>query len=370
VSPGEVRHVLLLSGTAQSAHNGSSRVERALADALAAHAEVTLLTRDRDRLPDAASQFVHRTYRRPSSKPWKTWLLAGQVARRIEEIHRAKPIDRLHAFGLFPVCLYAARFAAKSGVPFILTPHSMDVAPPRALAAPTLRAMRAAAWISCLAEAQREKLLALGVDRARTGVIENGIDPATTPPESGSAEAMPGLPPRFVLFAGRFEADKGVFLLLDALERIPAPERPALVLAGDGREAERVQARAAALGATALTWQPHPVLMAILARAEALVLPSFSEAAPLLPLEAFQRSIPVIAHALPALESLGERGLRLAELVPIGDRDGWATALTRIQSGEHRDEARVRRARDHAAGLHWPRIAERYLELYRSLAAR
>jgi glycosyltransferase involved in cell wall biosynthesis len=345
-------HLLILSGTAQTAHNGSSRVERALATELSQlGVEVTLLTRDTEPLRDVP--FAHELYRRPSTKVWKQWLLAGRVAQRIAEIHARHPIALLHAFGFFPVCEYAMRFSASSGVPYLLTQHSMDVA-----GAPK-KALERAARITCLSEAQRRAVTALGVEASRFELIPNGVDAAPAEEPVPEGIALPS--EAFVLFAGRLEPEKGIFLLLDALESLPAQQRPRLVIAGDGRDRERVAARARDLGASLLPWLPHGSLMSILRRADALALPSLSEGAPLLPLEAFQRSVPVIAHDLPAFELSRDQ----IEAISIGDARAWSNALARVREGAHRDAARIERARSFAQSLSWRGVAIRYLELYR-----
>ena len=117
-------HVVLLSGTALSAKNGSSKVERRLAEALSARFHVTLLTRDTAPLADAP--FTHAVYTRPSSKPWRLALLGARAGATIlARVQATRPIALVHAFETFPAAHYAARVAA----PLVITHHNMAVVP-------------------------------------------------------------------------------------------------------------------------------------------------------------------------------------------------------------------------------------------------
>lgn len=348
-------HLLFISGTALTGKNGSSHVERSLAAALAPRFEITLLSRDA--APLAAQPFHHQVYRRPSSRELGAVLWAGRVGRRIAEIDAARPIHLVHAFGFFPVALYAAQSAA----PLVLTHHNMELWPRGRIARRRTQAVlgRAAA-IVCLNALQLRRIAAeAGVAEDRLVVIENGVD--------APAEEDPGLalPPRYWLFAGRFEAAKGLGLLLDAFEAIPSPLRPALVLAGEERGSTILTERARALGATVTGWLRRESLSHVLRRAEGLVFPSFSEASPLLLLEAQAARVPVVAHALPELEgALHDSEGALAELITPGDQTAWTRALSDRRDRRQTDEARIERAARRAQGLRWPAVAERYAAVY------
>jgi glycosyltransferase involved in cell wall biosynthesis len=345
-------HVVLLSGTALSAKNGSSKVERRLAEALSARFHVTLLTRDTT--PLAATPFVHAVYSRPSSKPWRLALLGARAGATIlGRLHAARPIALVHAFETFPAAHYATRLA----VPLVLTHHNMVVVPESAWAARAARraAASAAAGIA-LNALQAEALRALGVRQVT--VIANGV--------GGEAERAPDvpLPQGAALFAGRLSTDKGVHLLLDAYAAVPAERRRPLVIVGDGRDAEAVRARARVLGAEVRPWLAHDELLGTLAQAALLVSPSFAEASPLLPLEAMARGVPVAIHDLPALagELYAPGGAARAHVVPVGDQAAWSRLLE--QSTVVADPALCARARAAAEARAWPRVAEAYALVY------
>jgi glycosyltransferase involved in cell wall biosynthesis len=345
-------HVVLLSGTALSAKNGSSKVERRLAEALSARFHVTLLTRDTAPLADVP--FTHAVYARPSSKPWRLALLGARAGATIlARVQATRPIALVHAFETFPAAHYAARVTA----PLVITHHNMAVVPTSRWAARAARqaARRAAAGVALNAQ-QAEALGALGVRDVTT--IANGV--------GGEPERAPEvpLPPGAALFAGRLSADKGVHLLLDAYAAVPAERRRPLVIVGDGRDAEVVRARARALGAEVRPWLAHDELLGTLAQAALLVSPSFAEASPLLPLEAMARGVPVAIHDLPALadELYAPGGAARAHVVPVGDQAAWSRLLE--QSTAVADPQLCARARAAAEARAWPKVAEAYALVY------
>lgn len=348
-------HLLFISGTSLSGKNGSSHVERSLAAALAPRFDLTLLSRDAAPLPD--QPFDHQLYQRPSSRELGVLLRAGRVGRRIAEIDAQRPIHLVHAFGFFPLALYAARCRC----PLVLTHHNMELWPRAWIARRRTRAaLGQAAAIVCLNALQKQRIAAeAGVPAERLVVIENGVD------EPVEEDPGLGLPPRYWLFAGRFEAAKGLPLLLDALEALPAAERPTLVLAGEERGGAELTDRARALGAVVTGWLSREALSFVLRRASGLLFPSFSEASPLLLLEAQAAGVPVVAHALPELDgALADAEGALAELIAPGDQTAWTRALADPRDLRQTYAARVARAARRAQGLRWPAVAERYAAVY------
>lgn len=341
-------HLVFVSGTALYGKNGSSQAEAALARALSDRYQITLMSRGETRArPD--EPFQHQLYQRPSSRDWKTILFLHRVRAQLEELHRARPIALVHGFQFFPVALYLER----GPWPFVLTHHNMELWPAGGLARRrTLRAVRAARRIVCLNPVQRERLLEVGIPEAQLTVIENGVEVGP-----GAPSPVP-LPPRYLLFAGRFEAEKGLPLLLDAYQAIPPAERPALVLAGEERGGTALSDRARALGAILTGWLDRPQLTTVLRGAEALLLPTQSEASPLLLLEAYALGVPVIAHALPELAG------GPFEPIAIGDLGAWTKALALGVDRRQRDAERIEKALKHAEKRSWRAVSEAYLAVY------
>ncbi|KAB2963741.1 glycosyltransferase family 4 protein [Zoogloea sp.] len=127
-----------------------------------------------------------------------------------------------------------------------------------------------------------------------------------------------GIPrePQTLLFLGRLEADKGIFVLLGALARLRA-SHPGLraVLAGEG-DLPAVSQAAAAAGVADLIelpgWVAGDTKARCLARAGVFVLPSRFEGLPMALLEAQAAGLPVVASrvgGIPQVVSDGENGV-------------------------------------------------------------
>ncbi|HEY3447103.1 MAG TPA: glycosyltransferase [Myxococcales bacterium] len=122
----------------------------------------------------------------------------------------------------------------------------------------------------------------------QTARIEPVVNATEPPPADAAAAALPrGLPPRFVLAAGRIEPRKNQLALVEALGGFPVP----LVLVGDPgpmhpNYLRRVRTAATRTGAMLLPAQPRPVLFSLLARAEAHLAPAWYETPGLVSLEA------------------------------------------------------------------------------------
>jgi glycosyltransferase involved in cell wall biosynthesis len=140
----------------------------------------------------------------------------------------------------------------------------------------------------------------LKVDPARIDVVPNGVG---TPPgrsaDVGALRARLGLADRpFVLCTSAKRPHKNLARLLDALARVPAERRPALVLTGyPTQHEEELRERAARLGVSddvrILGWIAQDELEALYAGAAGLVFPSLYEGFGLPVLEAMARGLPV-----------------------------------------------------------------------------
>ncbi len=105
---------------------------------------------------------------------------------------------------------------------------------------------------------------------------------------------------RMFLSIGRFSAEKGHLLLLDAMKRLIADEPDAqLVLAGDGELRPLIEQRIRDLGLSGhvqLTgWLDEAAVRSYLRKARVLVQPSFAEGLPVVIMEALALGRPVIS---------------------------------------------------------------------------
>ena len=167
-------------------------------------------------------------------------------------------------------------------------------------------------------------------DWPKLKVVHCGIEPAAFADPAPPPEAAG---PRLVAI-GRFVEQKGQLTLIGALARLRAT-LPGLhlTLVGDGPlrpEIERA-IEAAGLGAQiGLTgWLDEAGVRAEIARADALVMPSFAEGLPMVIMEAMAMARPVLASTIAGIPELvrpGETGWR----VPAGDEAALAEALAAL----------------------------------------
>jgi len=209
----------------------------------------------------------------------------------------------------------------------------------------------------------------LGVPAAKIDVVPLGLgrppgDARTPEPELRARLDLGDRPVVLSLSAKR--PHKNLRGLLDALARIPAERRPALVLPGYAtpHEAE-LRAHAEALGVAAdvrwLGWTSGPDVEGLLACCAAFAFPSFYEGFGLPVLEAMARGVPVACSDRASLpEVAGDAAL----LFDPDDPGAIAAALERIL-GDPVEAERLRAAgRQRAARFTWARSAELTLASY------
>lgn len=204
------------------------------------------------------------------------------------------------------------------------------------------------------------------VDPDRVVAVPNGV-----PPEflefSRKADADNGP----FLFFGRLSCDKGVDLLLRAYAELPAATRPDLHIAGDGEEREHLTALASDLGIIGsvqfLPWQTHRQLGERLSQASVCILPSREENYSLAILSAMAVGTPVISTrtgGTPEIITDGKTGL----LVKPDSADALVAALRQALTSpaglarmgrEASQEVRKRRT--------WEQTCDKFETIYREL---
>jgi glycosyltransferase involved in cell wall biosynthesis len=205
------------------------------------------------------------------------------------------------------------------------------------------------------------------VPAERLFVNLNGItgDPRPVPP----ADYLPDR--RVLLTVGYLIERKGHAVVLDALRRL-RDDGVAVewAVAGDGPLRGLLADRAAELGVADavhfLGRLPHPEVVALMARADLFVLPSWDEAFGLVYTEAMTQGTPIVACRGEGVEDFvtdGESGY----LVPPRDPAALAAVLSRAL-GDEQERRRVGAAgHAAAAGLTWQHNAGRQLGIYREV---
>jgi glycosyltransferase involved in cell wall biosynthesis len=196
--------------------------------------------------------------------------------------------------------------------------------------------------------------------------VHNGIAPldrATLPPP-----APPLAPGRLhAVAAGRLTRVKGLDFAIEALGRLPAGHPWQLDLVGEGELRDGLAALAARLGvADRVTFHGfRRDVEAMMAGADALVMPSRHEGLPYTLLEAMSLGLPVIASNVGGLAEVlrhDETGL----LVPVGDARALAAGLARLADAAGlRAKLGAAAAREQRRAYTLAAMGEGYLAAYR-----
>jgi glycosyltransferase involved in cell wall biosynthesis len=242
--------------------------------------------------------------------------------------------------------------------------------------------LRANAWVTdrvasafIAVSPEFEEYLRGIVPRGRPIVrIPNGV---TTPDEidDHAAEHVGLTPDRFLLAVSRLVPEKGLDVLLDALDLLADtdPEALPVAVAGRARHATTysrdLEARAgrARVPVRLLGVQPTEVVHGLYRSARAFVAPSRAEGNPLTVIEAMAHGACVVASDIPPhRELLGDTGI----LVPVGDAHALADALRTVSADPSAARALGARARARLASspeYQWDGVAARTAAVLASL---
>jgi colanic acid/amylovoran biosynthesis glycosyltransferase len=195
--------------------------------------------------------------------------------------------------------------------------------------------VEAAAFVSCISDFCRSQIMALvpATQWPKLHVVHMGVDSAHFPPMSSMRGAREQTAVR-VLFVGRLVGEKGVSLLLDAVQILRQRQRQIeLVIVGTGPLGEQLTADVVRRGLTDAIKLVGAVgqdeLPTWYAWADVFCLPSFSEGLPVVLMEAMLSELPVVTTVIagiPELVKHDQNGL----LVPPGRPDEIADALQRL----------------------------------------
>ena len=176
------------------------------------------------------------------------------------------------------------------------------------------------------------------------------------------ADATVGKPN--LLYVGRLVPEKGLDTVLPAMVEVAAPHGWKIDIVGEGPLRSLLERQF-----PAVRWHGRTDPAPFYRSASILVVPSiWPENAPYVVLEGMARGLTVIAAAsggIPEQIADGETGL----LFPPGDGARFRAALERAVTDTDLRHLIGSRAKALVAAVEWPRVAGRYAELYRRLAA-
>ena len=174
-----------------------------------------------------------------------------------------------------------------------------------------------------------------------------------------------------LLIVARLMRPKGVFELLEALEKVRRSRPCRLVMAGAGPAGDEIAKRAKSLGIDdaleMLGYVTGPTLASAYAGADVFVLPSYQEGFPLSVMEAMANGLPIVTtriggcadHLVPDVNAV---------FVPTRDAQAVAAAIERLLDD---DDLRLRMGRANAAKVadfSPDTVMPRYAEILRSVA--
>jgi len=266
-------------------------------------------------------------------------------------------------------------------IPLVVTLHSLE--PLRPWKADQLgRGYAVSSWAERAAVERAERVIAVSsgmrddilahfdVEADRVVVLHNGVD-ATAFQRTDRRDALErhGVRTPYALFVGRISEQKGIFPLLEAVERFPDGLGLVLCAASPDTPELALRLQTAVAGRSRIRWLnamlPPDDVIQLYSHAAVFVCPSIYEPFGLINLEAMACGTAVVATrvgGIPEVVVDGETG----RLVPPGDPAALAAAVTDVVADPERAARFGRAGRQRVeAEFSWDRIADRTLGVYR-----
>jgi len=241
--------------------------------------------------------------------------------------------DLIHVHFAVPTGVLAYVLCKLSKVPYVLTVHLGDV--PGGVPEKTDRWFRyvypfthsiwnAAAAVVAVSKYTRE--LALKHYQIEISVIPNGVK---LPSDGLNTNQLRVSDPPRIIFAGRFQPQKNLLFLLDALNQLKnLPWTCSLI--GDGPQRAAIETKLVDLGLTDRVhlpgWVHTDVVWQELGKSDLLAMPSLSEGLPVVGVHALAQGLAIVANQAGGLLDLVDDGVN-GRLCPIGDESCFVRAL-------------------------------------------
>lgn len=317
----------------------------------------------------------------PDLVAWTLGMGHAMVRSGFQLLGRWRP-DVVHAHDWL-VAHAAIALAEAADVPLVATVHATEAGRHSGwLTLPLNRQVHSVEWwlansadalITCSQAMREEAAVLFDLDPEPITVLHNGIEPRDwRPPEAAVAAARaryaePGAP--LLLFVGRVEYEKGLQDLIAGLREIRRTHPGTrLVIAGRGQLMDTLQAQARKLRVRRAVHLPGRLpddeLTAVLAAADALVLPSRYEPFGIVALEGAAAGTPLVASTAGGLAEIvvhGETGLSFEP----GDVDGLVRGVREVLDDPAAARVRARAARTRlATDFDWDDIAAGTARVY------
>jgi len=206
----------------------------------------------------------------------------------------------------------AMMLAGALGVPFSIKARGGDIQESGTrpgIAAQMKAAARAADGLLTVSAALRDSMTALGMPGERIRIHHTGVDhDRFRPADRAAAKAAMGVAGPLLVTAGWLIPPKGQRLTLAALAHIP---EAILLVVGDGPDRKALEGLARKLGVAGrvrfLGNRPHDELPALLAAADAMLLPSASEGLANVWVEALACGTPIVISDVGAAREVVDR---------------------------------------------------------------
>jgi glycosyltransferase involved in cell wall biosynthesis len=307
----------------------------------------------------------------------------GTVWRSVLAELRSMPSIKLRERGPVDVWLAPATAPPPDRGPLVVQLHEVGWHEPtlRALLEPafadhlealTVAALGAASHVITPSEVARAQVIdAYGWPPERVHAVHHGVDHRLYRPALPGGRELVGAP--YVLFVGVLHPRKNLEAVRDAIPGLARRGLPHVLAAvagppPDRTEPDDVDARMSLLGLPGrvrlLRGVPDRELAALMAGAEAFCLPSLFEGFGLPALEAMACGTPVVVSDRGALpEVVGD-----AALIVDPNAGAVEDALARVLTDRSLADRLRRAGIERAAGFHWRKTAEGWLEVLRAAA--
>ena len=355
--------------------------QEAVVDALArhfvrsGHEVVVLAPRPRRPLRASDSSLPYIMRRHPrffSTRDFVSWYRLF-----LRKLHARYRFDVIHCHDVYPTGYLAALCKPKLDVPLVITSHGGDVREnnPRlekgAIPQRVLFALRHTDALVSIAPFTEKNFRRLWPQAGRIVTIPNGIE---LEPYRNRVPRPPKLEPsiqpkRFVLFIGRLARRKGVDVLLQAMAMKSTTMK--LVVAGSGDEQTELEAQAQALRLSERVQfvgrAEGETKVYLLQNALATVMPSrIWEAFPLVVLESFAASRPIIGSRVPGIADFVE-DQRTGILVPEENPAALSEAMSKLFDDPAAADRMGLAAQEVAEHYSWKSVAAQHIALYEQL---